>query len=444
MNIARTICLGFLCVILVGTIVLMLPIAGTSDTWNSPLVALFTSTSAVCVTGLSIVEIGTYFSFWGQLVIAIEAQVGGLGYMTLTTFLMLLLARKFDFGQKLSIKAVFDRSLLQASKSLITSIISTTLIFEILGAICLFPIFVDRYGIGQGLWYAIFHSISAWNNAGFTLFKDNSIGNVDSILFAMIVSGLIIFGGIGYQTIVELYLAMRHRLLRQPGRFFWSLNFKVVVSTTILLLVVGTVAIFLTEHRNHATIADLDVGQQLMAAWFQSVTSRTAGFHSIDPSKMTVASMLVTIGLMFIGASPSGTGGGIKTTTFGILASTTCAALQRKSTVVMFARSISTELLIKAVAVVFASVSIIILATMAILLGDSNFGAIPVLFEVVSAFANVGLSLGITARLSEFNQLILVVTMYTGRIGILLLISALFGTAKPSAVKYAADNLWVG
>ena len=442
MNIARTICLGFLCVILVGTMVLMLPIAGTSDTWNSPLVALFTSTSAVCVTGLSIVEIGTYFSFWGQLVIAIEAQVGGLGYMTLTTFLMLLLARKFDLGQKLSIKAVFDRS--QASKSLITSIISTTLIFEILGAICLFPIFVDRYGIGQGLWYAIFHSISAWNNTGFTLFKDNSIGDVDSMLLAMIVSGLIIFGGIGYQTIVELYLAIRHRLLRQPGRFFWSLNFKVVVSTTILLLVVGTVAIFLTEHRNHATIADLDVGQQLVTAWFQSVTSRTAGFHTIDPSKMTVASILVTIGLMFIGASPSGTGGGIKTTTFGILASTTYAALQRKSTVVMFARSISTELLIKAVAVVFASASVIILATMAILLGDSHFGAIPVLFEVVSAFANVGLSLGITARLSEFNQLILVVTMYTGRVGILLLISALFGTAKPSAVKYPADNLWVG
>lgn len=444
MNIARTICLGFLGVIFVGTIALMLPSSGTSGTWNSPLVALFTTTSAVCVTGLSIVDVGTYFSFWGQLAIAIEAQVGGLGYMTLTTFLMLLLGRKFDFKQKLSIQDSFDRPFLQGSKSLITSIIYTTLIFEVVGATILFPVFADRYGIGQGLWYAIFHSVSAWNNAGFALFKDNLMDYADSMPVNIVISGLIIFGGIGYQTIVEFYLATRHRLLRQPGRFLWSLNFKVVVSTTILLLVVGTVAIFLTEHRNHATIADLDFGQQLMAAWFQSVTTRTAGFNTIDNGKMTIAGIFVTIGLMFIGASPSGTGGGIKTTTFGILASATRSALQSKSTVVMFDRLVSTELLIKAVAVVFGSAGVVVLATVAISLSDSHFNAIQVLFEVVSAFATVGLSTGITAQLSELNQLILVAVMYTGRVGVLLLISALIRTPKPSAVKYPNENLLVG
>ena len=444
MNIARTICLGFLGVIFVGTIALMLPISGTSGTWNSPVVALFTTTSAVCVTGLSIVDVGTYFSFWGQLVIAIEAQVGGLGYMTLTTFLMLLLGRKFDFKQKLSIQDSFDRPFLQGSKSLITSIIYTTLIFEVVGTTILFPVFADRYGIGQGLWYAIFHTVSAWNNAGFALFKDNLMDYADSLPVNIVISGLIIFGGIGYQTIVEFYLATRHRLLRQPGRFLWSLNFKVVVSTTILLLVVGTVAIFLTEQRNHATIADLDFGQQLMAAWFQSVTTRTAGFNTIDNGKMTIAGIFVTIGLMFIGASPSGTGGGIKTTTFGILASATRSALQSKSTVVMFDRLVSTDLLIKAVAVVFGSAGVIVLATVAISLGDSHFNAIQVLFEVVSAFATVGLSMGITAQLSELNQLILVAVMYTGRVGVLLLISALIQVPKPSAVKYPTENLLVG
>jgi trk system potassium uptake protein len=241
-----------------------------------------------------------------------------------------------------------------------------------------------------------------------------------------------------------MYLAAYHYRHRQPGRFLWSLNFKVVFSTTILLLLVGTVAIFLTEHRNPATIANWDFGQQLEAAWFQSVTTRTAGFNTIDNGKMTTAGLLVTMGLMFIGASPSGTGGGIKTTTFGILASATRSALQGKSTVIMFERLVSTDLLIKAVAVVFGSAAVVVLATVAIAAGDGHFHAIQVLFEVISAFATVGLSTGITAQLSAVNQLLLVAVMYTGRVGILLLIAALLGNPKPSVVKYPAENLLVG
>ncbi len=444
MNIARTICLGFLGVILIGTIALILPICGTSGSWNSPLVALFTTTSAICVTGLSIVDVGTYFSFWGQLVIAIEAQVGGLGYMTLSTFLMLLLGRKFDFKQKLAIQDSFDRPFLQGSKSLITSIIYTTLIFEILGAVIMFPTFAQQHGVRKGLWYAIFHSVSAWNNAGFALPKDNLMSYHDSIPITMAISGLIIFGGIGYQVIIELYMAAYHRWHRQPGRFLWSLNFKVVVSTTFLLLTIGTVAFFFAEYRNTATIANWDFGQQLEAAWFQSVTTRTAGFNTIDNGKMTTAGLLLTIGLMFIGASPSGTGGGVKTTTFGILASATRSVLQGKSTVIMFERLVPTDLLIKAVAVVFGSAGVVVLAAVAIAIGDGQFNAIQVLFEVVSAFATVGLSTGITAQLSACSQLILVAVMYTGRVGVLLLIAALLGDPKPSSVKYPSENLLVG
>jgi trk system potassium uptake protein len=444
MNISRTICLGFLSVISIGSFTLTLPFTGTSGTWNSPLVALFTTTSAVCVTGLSVVDVGTYFSFWGQLVIAIEAQVGGLGYMSLTTLLMLLLGRKFDFKQKLAIQDSFDRPFLQGSKSLIASIVYTTLVFETGGVLLMFPTFAHQYGAGLGLWYAVFHSVSAWNNAGFALFKDNLMSYHGSVPINVAITGLIIFGGIGYQVIIELYMSASHRLRRQPSRFLWSLNFNVAVSTTILLLLVGTLAIWFAEYRNSETIAKWSLSDQFWAAWFQSVSSRTAGFNTIDNGEMTMAALFLTMGLMFIGASPSGTGGGIKTTTFGILASATRSALQGKSEVVMFERLVSTALLVKAVAVVFGSAAVVVVSAVLIAITDGQFGAVQVLFEVISAFATVGLSTGITAQLSALSQLILVVVMYTGRVGIVLLISAILGTPKPSAVKYPSENLLVG
>ena len=444
MNIARTICLGFLGVILVGTLALMLPITGTSGNWNSPFVAVFTTTSAVCVTGLSIVDVGSYFSFWGQLAIAIDIQIGGLGYMTLTTFLMLLLGRKFDFKQKLAIQDGFDRPFLQGSKNLIVSIIYTTLIFEALGAAIVLPTFVAEKGAVMGLWYAIFHSVSAWNNAGFALPANGLINYQTSIPINFAISMLIIGGGLGYQTLVEIYLAISHRLQGRSSRFIWSLNFKVTVSTTLLLLCIGTVVIFVTEHRNLATIGGRDLAHQLTAAWFQSVTTRTAGFNTIDNGKMTMAGLFVTVGLMFVGASPAGTGGGIKTTTLAILASTTRSALLGKSTVVMFERLVPTELLVKAVAVVFGSAGVVIISAVAIAFNDPQFIAIQVLFEVVSAFATVGLSTGITAQLSLASQVILVALMYIGRVGILILISAAIGKPRLSAVKYPAENLLVG
>lgn len=421
----------------------MLPIAGTSGTWNQPFVALFTTTSAVCVTGLSIVDISSYFSFWGHVIIAIEIQIGGLGYMTLTTLLMLLLGQQFDFKQKLAIQDSFDRPFVRGSKSLIASIIYTTLAFEILGAAIIFPTFAQEQGLVVGVWYAIFHSISAWNNAGFALFTTGLLQYQTSTPINIGIGMLIIFGGIGYQTIVEIYLAIAHRW-RGRGRFLWSLNFKVAVSTTLILLCLGTIAFFFAEYHNPETIGGQDLHHQLAAAWFQSVTSRTAGFHTIDNGKLTIAGLFVTMGLMFIGASPSGTGGGIKTTTLGILAGTTRAALQGRSVVVMFERHVPTELLIKAVAVLFGSASVVIVAAVAIAINDPQFQAIQILFEVVSAFATVGLSTGITASLSIPSQLILIAIMYTGRIGILILISAAIGKSRTRRIKYPNENLLVG
>lgn len=444
MTISRTICLGFFAVITLGALLLLMPFSTSSGTWDDPIVALFTATSAVCVTGLSVVDPGTYFSFWGQLVIAALVQIGGLGYMTTTTFLILLVGRRFDLRQKMAIQQALDRTGMQDSAQVIRSIIATTMIFEITGVFLLLPVFATKYGWDQGLWLAIFHSVNSWNNAGFSLFKDNLIGYQSSILVNLTVTGLIIFGGIGYQVIFELYLWLRTRFFKKSERLLFSLNFKVATSTTAILLIIGTIAFLLTELNNPETLGSMDFGTKLMAAWFQSVTPRTAGFNTIDIGKMTETGLFITIALMFIGASPGGTGGGIKTTTFRILTRSTKAILQGKEEVELYQRQVPMPLILKAIGVLVGSVATVIVSTILISITDSQIEFIKILFEVVSAFATVGLSTGITATLSATAKLTLIATMYIGRVGILLLMSALIGDPRPSAIHYPEENLLVG
>ncbi|MGL5942959.1 MAG: TrkH family potassium uptake protein [Waterburya sp.] len=445
MTIARTICLGFVAIILIGTLLLMMPFATVSGEWNNWIVALFTSTSAVCVTGLAVVDTGSYFSFWGQLTIALLAQVGGFGYMTMTTFLLLLLGRKFDLRQKFAIQESFDRPFLQGSSSLIQSILATTLIFEITGIFLLLFAFVPEYGwTTKALWFSIFHCVSAWNNAGFGLLPDNFVQYQSSWVINLVIPGLIIFGGIGYQVIIEMYLWLIHKFQRKPGRFGFSLNFKVAFSTTAVLLGAGAIAIFLTEFNNPNTLSSLNFQDKFLAAWFQSVTTRTAGFNSIDQGKMTTAGLFITMGLMFIGASPSGTGGGIKTTTFRVMYNTTKSVLQGKEEVVLYQRQVPGTLILKAVAVVFGTAGSIVLMTILISSFDPKFEFLPILFEVISAFGTVGLSTGITAGVSASSKLVLVLSMYIGRVSILLLIAAIIGDPRPSSLHYPEENLLVG
>ena len=454
MTIARTICLGFLAVILVGTLLLMLPFATSDGSWSNPLVALFTSTSAVCVTGLVVVDTGSYFSFWGELIILLLIQVGGLGYMTTTTFLILVLGRKFDLRQKFAIKEPFDSShLYGSSQNIIISIVATTLIFEILGILLMLNVFSDKYGTFQGLWIATFHSISAWNNAGFSLFSDSLISVGDSFIINFAISILIIFGGIGYQVIIEMYIAIRHKLKNKQERLGFSLNFKVATSTTIALLVAGTITFLITEYNNQATLGLLNFHNKLLTAWFQSVTTRTAGFNSIDIKNMTFAGLFLTMGLMFVGASSNGTGGGINTTTLCILTNCTRSVLKGNHEVVMFRREVPVSLILKAVAVVFGSTNMVVLMTLLISLSeaslnptffDSGVSSLQVLFEVISAFATVGLSTGITANLSSLSQLLLILTMYVGRVGILVFIAAISKKSQPRLIQYPEETLLVG
>lgn len=406
--------------------------------------ALFTSTSAVCVTGLSVVDPGTYFSFWGQLFIALLAQIGGLGYMTTTTFLILLIGRRFDMRQKIAIQQALDRPGMSGSAQVIRSIIATTLIFEITGTFLLLPAFVPEYGWSKGLWLAIFHSINAWNNAGFSLFKDNLIGYQSSFLVVFTITMLIIFGGIGYQVILEMYLWLRDCLFKKNHNQIFSLDFKVATSTTIILLVIGVIAFFCIEIRNPETFGSLNFRDQILLAWFQSVTPRTAGFNTIDISKMTTAGLFITIAMMFIGASPGGTGGGMKTTTLRVLTSCTKAILQGKEEVLLYDRKIAISLILKAVGVLVGSIATVILATILISLTDPTLDFIQILFEVVSAFATVGLSTGITGSISIIAKLILIITMYIGRVGVLLLMSAVLGDPRPTRIHYPEENLLVG
>jgi trk system potassium uptake protein TrkH len=444
MTVPRTICLGFFAVIAVGTILLMLPISTSDGSWSNPVTALFTSTSAVCVTGLSVVDVGKFYSFWGQLFLTMLVQVGGLGYMTATTFLLLLLGRKFGLRDKIAIQQSLDQPGLSGVVGLVRSIIATTAIFELSGVFVLLLVFIPQHGWNYGLWLSIFHSINAFNNAGFSLFSDGLIGYVKSIPVNLIITILIIVGGLGYEVIMEMFLSARDRLNGTRKKVVFSLHFKVVTTTTIFLLLLGTIAFLLTEFSNINTFGPLNYGEKLMAAWFQSVTPRTAGFNTIDIGQMTDAGLFITIALMFIGASPGSTGGGIKTTTFRVLYSCTKAVLQGKEEVLCYQRRIPYSLILKTIGVVFGSLMLVIVATVLISLTDQEFEFIQVLFEVMSAFATVGLSTGITAKLSTFAELVIIATMYLGRVGVLLLISAVLGDPKHSVVHYPEENLYVG
>lgn len=448
MTVSRTICLGFLAVITVGTLLLAMPFSTTNAgwSWEHLIVALFTATSAVCVTGHIVVDTGTYFSTVGQVFILALIQIGGLGYMTATTFLLLLLGRRMGLKDKVAIQQALDRTEIQGVSQLIRSIIATTLLFELTGAFLLLLIFVPTFGLDRGLWLSLFHSISAWNNAGFSVFSDNLVGFQASPLVNIVIPGLIIFGGIGYETIFELYLWLRERILREPRQIILSLNFKVAVSTTLLLLTMGVVAFFVVEAQNPKTLGSLNLPTRFMTAWFQSVTTRTAGFNSIDISQMTTAGLFITIALMFIGGSPGGTAGGIKTTTLRILTSCTKAILRGREEVHLYKRQIPMSLILKSVGVAMGSITTVVLSTILITLTDPEFDFIKILFEVVSAFGTVGLSTGITldAQFSTFAKLVLVATMYIGRVGVLLLMAAMLGDPKPSFVRYPEENLLIG
>ncbi|WP_017324930.1 TrkH family potassium uptake protein [Synechococcus sp. PCC 7336] len=446
----QTICLGFLATILVGTVLLMLPWSTAAGEWNHWLMALFTSTSAVCVTGLIVADTGTHFSPFGQMVLLALIQVGGLGYMTATSFLLLIVGRRLSLRDRTTMRETVGAALGSSTAlQLVSAIVGMTALFESLGALLLAQVWVPQLGWKTGLWVSVFHSVSAFNNAGFSLFSNSMVGYQTNYITIFTLSALIVLGGIGFSIIYELYEWSRRIWLgdRSIQRENFTLNFKVAVSTSLLLLLAGTAFFLGTEWDNPETLGSLSFADRLLAALFQSVTARTAGFNSIHQSALESSSLFVVIILMFIGASPGGTGGGVKTTTLGTLLACTRSALRGgDSSVLVFRRTVPETLVNKAVGILMGSAMLVALSTTLLSLIDGDrFAFLDLLFEAVSAYATVGLSALNTADLSPLSHLVLIPTMYCGRVGILLLVSALYREpAASQLIKYPEETFLIG
>jgi trk system potassium uptake protein TrkH len=417
----------------------MLPVATKSGKGADFLTALFTATSATCVTGLVVVDTKTYWSVFGQIVIMLLIQVGGLGIMTISTLFALILGRKITFKERLVMQEAFNTNSLGGIVKFAKYILMVSFLFESIGAIILTLRFLPQMGLKKAVYYGLFHSISAFNNAGFDLMGNfkSLTGYVSDWVVNLVVMGLIIFGGLGFYVLLDIY---EHRHFNK-----FTLHSKIVITITLFLITIGTLLIFLFEYNNPKTLKPLDFPTKILAALFQAVTPRTAGFNTLSLSDMTIASKFLTIILMFIGASPAGTGGGIKTTTFAVILYTVLSVIKGEEETVLYKRTISRNIVYKAVAISFISVFIIFSVTMVLSITEtSNF--LTILYETISAFGTVGLSLGLTLELTTVGRIVIIFTMYTGRIGPLTLALALAQRQKkPKPImKYVEEKIMVG
>lgn len=428
--------LGFAGLIFLGACLLTLPIASASGEPLNFIDALFTSTSAVCVTGLVVVDTGTRFSLFGQLVIIGLIQAGGLGIMTMATLIALLVRRKINLRERLIMQEALNQMTLAGVVRLTQYIIKTTLCIEFVGGTILAVRWYQDFGL-QGIYFGYWHAVSSFCNAGFDLFGEfSSITRyVDDITVNLAVSFLIILGGIGFTVISDV----------AENRNFakFSLHTKVVLTTTVLLIVFGTIIILALELNNPATLETLSWKGKLLGSYFQAVTPRTAGYNTLNIGELRDATLFFIIILMFIGASPASTGGGIKTSTIGVLVSAIWALISGKNDAEMFGRRLSSTTVYKAFSVVFISATLVIFVTTMMSITE-NVDFLKLLFEVVSAFGTVGLSTGITPHLSIAGKLWLILTMFAGRVGPVTLALALALRKRKGAVQYPEGRVMIG
>lgn len=435
--------LGFALFITVGTLLLLLPFSLAQPGHWQPLTALFESTSAICVTGLSPVDISQYYSLWGQIFLMLLIQVGGLGYMTLYSLMLLAVGKRLSLRDQLAAQEVLDLSGPGGVKRFVLRILAFSVFFEVLGALLLALAWVPEFGWRKGLYFAFFHAVSAFNNAGFSLFSDSLVGYSYHPWILGVVATLIILGGLGFPVLWELYKALRQR----EGRLYWrELSFYTWVSLSVtgILLLLGTLFYLLLEARNPNTLGAQNWGGKIMGAIFMSVTPRTAGFNALDIGVMTPAAVFGTLSLMLVGGNPGGTAGGIKTTTLAVILARLRATLRGQSNVQFFRRRLSQTTEHKAWVTLILSVLWINVITFLMCLTEAGQDFLAVLFEVVSAFGTVGLSVGLTAHLSVLGQILIILTMYIGRVGILAAGLAFSHQQRLTLVKYPEDNLMVG
>lgn len=415
--------LGFLMLIFLGAILLSLPMASATGNSTGIFDALFTATSAVCVTGLVVVNTASYWSPFGKVIILMLIQIGGLGFMTIASTIFMILGRKISLRDRMMIQESLNQNTLSGMVRLTKNIIIGTLILEAIGALFLSLKFIPEYG-SKGIFYSIFHAISAFCNAGFDIIGDNSLmPYVGSITINFTIMTLIIIGGLGFTVWMDVIKVTKNELRTglnglKLKRWFRHLRLhtKLVLVITTSLIMVGFVFFFFLEGFNDATLGNLPLKDKVLGAMFQSVTTRTAGFNTINNSDMTDVSKFVTILLMFIGGSPAGTAGGIKTVTIGVIFFEVLSVVRGKEDTEAFDRRIPRNTIKRALAVVMISLFVVIGVTMLLTITESG-GFMDILFEAVSGFATVGLSLGETQRLTQFGKLIMSMTMFIGRLG---------------------------
>ncbi len=387
--------------------------------------ALFTATTSTCVTGLVTLPTVTTWSFFGQLVILLLIQIGGLGVITVVTAFLMLMNRKFGIDDRILIGESFNLNSLEGIIRFVKKVIGFTLIIESIGALLYMTVFVPEFGI-RGIWISVFTSVSAFCNAGIDIIAENSLcGYVLNPVVNITTMLLIVFGGIGFVVLLDFEKLVKNKKRRQLR--FLSLHSKIVLSVTVFLIVGGAVLFMLLERDNPATIGGYSLPEQIMASLFQSVTTRTAGFATIPQENMTDASAFVSMLLMFVGGSSAGTAGGIKTVTLFVLAASAISVIKNKRTVDVFGRQLSYDAIKKAVAVFITSLSIVICSTLLLsIFVKGNF--LDILYETVSATATVGLTRNFTPALNLAGKAVVIMAMYLGRVGPISLVLAF--TAK--------------
>lgn len=417
--------LGFFGVIMAGTFLLMLPAASAKEALGFA-DALFMSTSCVCVTGLATIDPGTGLTFFGQLVMAVLIQIGGLGITSIGVMVIMAAGGKFSISKQQLVKESLNLSSNKGLVDVVKSVSYVTLLFESAGVICAFITYGSIFPSGSALWKSIFHSVAAFNNAGFDLMGDfrSLVDFSDDIWLCVTTTGLIIFGGLGFFVIKEL------ASLKHPRT--WTLHTKVVLCTTICLILAGTLMLKITEGS----------GITWLEAYFQSVSARTAGFATISMGDVSKAGLLVIMVLMFIGASPGSTGGGVKTTTFFVLFKKSISTVLNGHCSA-FRRQLPESSVMKAFMVSNLALLAIMLSTFAVCMLEPEFTFEQILFEVVSGFATTGFSTGITPELSEWSKVIISATMFVGRVGPLTL-ATMWLSRSQSAAHYSTEDVNIG
>lgn len=410
---------GFGATILIGALLLMLPVASADGRWTGPLEALFTSTSAVCVTGLIVVDTAVYWSPFGKVVVMLLIQLGGLGIMLFASLIGLALARRLTVRSRMLATTETKTPGAGDVRRLATGILFTTLTIEAVVAAMLFVRFLVGYDydLGRAAWHAVFHAVSSFNNAGFALYSDSLMGFVSDPWINLPICAAIILGGLGFPVLRQL-----RRELRRP--LHWTMNTRIVLAATVTLLTLGALSVTVIEWSNPRTFGALDPWSRVLAGFVYSTQARTAGFNSVDVGAMHDETWLITDVLMFIGGGPAGTAGGIKVTTFAVLFFILWTELRGGAAVNVFGKRLSRAVHREAIAVVLMAIGAVMAGVIAIL-AMTELDLDRVLFEAVSAFGTVGLSTGITASLPPAAQMILVLLMFLGRIGPLTFGSAL-------------------